>query len=241
MVALVATCALTTVVLTPAAAPAARRDWPAGTRMALTFDHRESLKAGSVVRDDSGWHHPGRVLTQAGGHLRVVKGIVGHGVDFPNRCVGCGRAIIAVADARGLDPRRHSFIFGAAIRLTPRQARHGSNVVQKGYFNQAGGQYKLQLLAGGSPSCVIRGKFGRVVVSWPRSIANDRWHRVSCARYPAHVVLRVDGKVRATAAGETGWLSNDAPVKVGGKKINAGNKQFHGRLDTVHLRVLPQP
>jgi hypothetical protein len=233
-----AAAALTTSIFTAGDAPAVKRDWPPGIRMALTFDHRENLKAGTLVRDDSGRRHSGRVLVQAGGRLRAVKGIVGRGVDYPNRCAGCGRAIIQVADARELDPKGRSFTFGAAIRVTGHQARHGSNIVQKGYFKQAGGQYKLQLLAGGRPSCVIRGMLGRIILSAPRSIANDRWHRVSCVRYAARVVLRVDGRIRATAAGQTGWLSNDAPVKIGGKKINPANKQFHGRLDNAYLRIL---
>jgi hypothetical protein len=49
----------------------------------------------------------------------------------------------------------------------------------------------------------------------------------------------VDGVVRGDVAGLTGRLANIAPVRVGGKKIGAGNKQFHGDIDSVFLRFRP--
>jgi hypothetical protein len=61
---------------------------------------------------------------------------------------------------------------------------------------------------------------------------------MSCVRSPTAVALWVDGKRAATAAGATGFIGNDAPVRIGGKKIKPGNKQYHGALDSVFLRFL---
>lgn len=209
-------------------------------QLLLTFDHRESLRKGTTVVDASRHHHRGTVLTEAGGRLAPVARARGRAADFPNRCRSCGRAIVEVADGRGLDPRRSAFVFGALARVTKRQAKTGANLVQKGYYNQAGGQYKLQLSPGGFPSCVVFGGRGRLKVDAPRSIADHGWHRVSCARVGTTVELRVDGKVRASATGVTGRIGNDAPLRVGGKKIAAGNKQFRGQLDNVFLRFVPK-
>jgi hypothetical protein len=118
------------------------------------------------------------------------------------------------------------------------QARVESNVVQKGYFRQAGGQYKLQLLDGGVPSCVLYGGRGRVVLEGRRSIADRSWHRLTCLRTPARVQLRVDGKVVAGVRRTVGFISNDAPVRIGGKKVKRGNDQYHGAVDSVFLRLL---
>jgi hypothetical protein len=207
-----------------------------GKTLLLTFDHRETLKRGSIVRDDSGHRHGGRVLTRAGGGLRAVPGLSRRGVGFPVHC--CGRAIVQVADGKGLDPRRRMFVFGAAVKLGRAQARAASNVVQKGFFHQPGGQYKLQLLAGGIPSCVVYGGRGRVTVKAHASVADRRWHRLSCLRTPTRVQLRVDGKAVAGSKGVAGFVGNAAPVRIGGKKVTPGNKQYRGALDNVFLRLL---
>ena len=234
---------LAVLVLATALAPAATATGAAvdhakpGTRWLMTFDHHQSLGAGSSVRDASGHQHAGRVLVEAGGRLRSVNGHPNRAARFPARCHNCGRAIVEVPDRSTLDPQRADFVYGATVRVSHAQAKSGSNIVQKGYFNQAGGQWKLQLGAGGVPSCVVFGGLQRIKIVASHSIANGRWHTVSCARTHAGVTLRVDGHVRATSAGWTGFIGNDSPVRVGGKKVTAGNKQFHGSLDNVFLRV----
>jgi hypothetical protein len=223
----------------PSAAAEHPKTVPAGTHMLITFDHREPLKRGTVVRDASGHHHGGVVLTRRGGSVRPVSGWFKRAAAFPRLCdPSCGRAIVEVADRKGLDPQRHPFVFGAAVRTTRHQARLGGNVVQKGFFNSAGGQYKLQLYRGGVPSCVVFGGKGRIIVNGTRSVANGKWHRLSCTRQTGWVTLRVDGKVNAVVRGATGFVGNAIPLRVGGKKIKPGNDQFHGSIDSVFLRFL---
>ena len=221
------------------AAEGAAKRVPPGTHLLLTFDNREPLKRGTVVRDASGHHHGGVVLARHGGGLRPVSGWFKRAAAFPRLCEsGCGRAIVQVADGRGLDPRRHPFVFGAAVKATRHQARLGGNIVQKGFFKQAGGQYKLQLDTGGIPSCVVFGGRGRVIANGTRTVADGRWHRLTCTRRPGWVTLRVDRKVAAVVRGATGFIGNAVPVRVGGKKTGPGNDQFHGAVDSVFLRLL---
>jgi hypothetical protein len=208
---------------------------PAAYQFLLTFDNRESLKTGTRVVDASGHRHRGMVLTH-GARLTAKPGVVRRGAQFPHR----GRAIVQIANRKGLNPKHREFIFGASLRIGPAQAVRGSNIVQKGYYNQAGGQYKLQLAPGGVPVCVIFGDAGRIKVSATRHVADGSWHRVSCARTSTGVTVWVDGKRSGTVKGVTGGIANDAPVKIGGKKVTAGNKQFRGRLDNVYLRFLPR-
>lgn len=208
-------------------------------QMYLSFDAKESLRRGTRVSDASGKKHGGTVQTAEHGKLRSVKGSKRRGADFPNRCGSCGRAIIEVQDRKGLDPARRDFTFGASIKVTKSQARSGSNIVQKGYFHEIGGQFKLQLNAGGIPSCVFFGSAGRSKITSSVGIANRKWHRVACTRIGDSVRLSVDGRLRASEAIDVGRISNAAPIRLGGKKITPRNKQFHGVLDTVYLRFLP--
>jgi hypothetical protein len=244
---LVAALALATAVVpltVAAAAPAeprvqAEQRAARGTQLQLTFDNGERLQPGTVVRDSSGRRHHGRVVVQDGGTLRRVPGLVRRGAGFPGVCRGCGRAIVEVRDRRGLDPGRAAFVFGAAIKVSPRAGARGANLVQKGYFKQRGGQYKLQLTAAGTPSCVVYGSGGRITVTATRDVTNGRWHRLSCTRAQGRVTLRIDGRVRSSETGATGRIQNTASVRVGGKKINPANEQFHGHLDSVYVRRLP--
>jgi hypothetical protein len=232
---LAATAALIAVGAQPAVS-AARVSPPPGTRLLLTFDQHESLDRGTLVRDSSGHRHGGVVLARNGGELRPVAGWIRRGAAFPGRC--CARAIIQVRDNKGLDPGRRPFVFGAAVKIGPARASTASNVMQKGFFKQAGGQYKLQLLAGGAPSCVVFGSRGRVILNADKSIADRRWHRLTCLRTATRVQLRVDGKVVAGTAQTPGLISNNAPVRVGGKKVTVGNQQYRGAIDSVFLRLL---
>src|SRR5262249_2137368 len=112
---------------------------PSSFRVLLNFDNRPMLKSNTLVRDASGHKHAAKVVVEGAGRIRLVNGVRGKAASFPKLCHGCGHAIIELADRRGLDPNGHAFAFGAAIRVSPAQTRHGENVFQKGYYNEAGG------------------------------------------------------------------------------------------------------
>jgi hypothetical protein len=200
----------------------------------LTFDNKEPLRAGTRVVDASGHKHGG-VIAVHRGKITPTRGVVRRGAQFPHQ----GRAIIQIADRKGLDPGSRSFLFGGFIKVAASMATTGANLVQKGYYKQAGGQWKLQLLGGGVPACVINGDGGRVKAAAKRSVANGKWHKVTCSRTSTGVTVWIDGKRAGSARGATGRIASVAPVKIGGKKVKAPNKQFHGRIDSVFMRFVP--
>jgi hypothetical protein len=61
---------------------------------------------------------------------------------------------------------------------------------------------------------------------------------LSCTRAGDRVTVRVDGRIRGSERGATGRIASEADVRVAGKKIKAGNKQFHGDLDSVGFRII---
>ena len=201
----------------------------------FTFDNRDSLRPGTRVTNSAGRGH-GQVLVSDGGELRRVNGAIRRGAGFPAACADCGRAVIEVSDRPALDPRLRSFKFGAVVKMTRRQGAHNMNIVQKGYFRQAGGQYKLQVDLG-RPSCVVFGSSGRVIARSARRISDWRWHTVTCQRRPRGLVLRVDGRVRARVTGRSGVVSNSTAVRIGGRKAYGLNDQYHGRIDNVFIRI----
>ncbi len=215
----------------PASAAGGRSD---STRLSFSFDTGPALRQGDEVRS-APRRTSGTVHTD-GAALKRAKGVSGRAVRFP--CLSCGRAIIEVPDRSSLDPRQDTFSFGASVRFSARQAAGSMNVVQKGWHDEPGGQYKLQVDAG-VPGCVVHGSAGRVVVLGPSSVADGAWHALACQRVGAEVSLLVDGAVVATTVAESGHLANAAPVWVGGKAIGTGDPdQFRGRMDDVFVQIL---
>ena len=208
------------------------------TELRFTFDRRESLRAGTTVRDVSGHRNHGTVKTSNGGHLRKVNGAPGKAAKFP--CIGCGRALINVPDRRNLDPGRNPFWFGASVKVADREARRGNdpNILQKCLISQPGTRWKLELI-GSRPQCTIRGSAGQLVVRATQHVDNATWHQLQCRRQNGVVSLWIDGAVAAQKTGRTGRVANSAPVRIGAKALasGGGNDQYHGRLDSVFLKI----
>ncbi|MDN4161308.1 LamG-like jellyroll fold domain-containing protein [Nocardioides abyssi] len=201
----------------------------------LDFE-QDALAPGSVVHDASGVAR-GVVVTNRGA-LTVVEGSTGRGVRYP--CPTCGRALVEVADSTVLDPGTAPFTITADVRMTRTESARSMNVVQKGYYSQAGGQYKLQV-DNGRPSCVVNSSRGRVVVVASASSANvadGAWHEVACSRTATEVVVLVDGVARARRASPAGSVANTAPVRIGGKDVTSSdNDQYRAALDDVTISV----
>ncbi len=232
--------ALSTAPNTAVAAPAAEARLVGTQVFRFTFDNGESLKPGTRVRDASGHGNYGIVTVSGRGRLTVEQGLKGRGAGYPGGCRKCGRALIEVADGKGMDARRRPFSFGAAVKLKDRQAKRGKdpNILQKGLTTQRGGQWKLALV-GAKPKCVFTGARGSVAIESKQPVDDNKWHRLQCRRIGRTVTLRVDGAVVASANAATGSIRNNAPIRVGGKAVGpaADNDQYHGDLDNVFYSI----
>lgn len=224
--------------VTQSAALSGVRGGKVTTELEFTFNRGESLNPNTVVHDVSGHGNNGFVRVSGGGDLRRVEGVTGKAAAYP--CRGCGRALISVPDARYLDPARRPFWFGAAIRLRDYQAVAGRdpNIMQKGYINQSGGRWKLELI-GTRPQCTVTGSAGTLVVRSDKRVDDDTWHFLRCRRTSGTLSLYIDGNRDQTATGPTGRISNTAPVKIGAKALGSagGNDQYHGKIDNTYVTI----
>jgi hypothetical protein len=209
---------------------------PTGTVFKLTFDGRGRVRDGTVFKNQAG---KGRVEVELlRGRFKRVKGKPGKALRYP---VEGGYGLLEGPDRKAWDPGGRDFRFGARIKVARSQASRHMNVIQKGYFKQSGGQWKLQVDAG-LPSCVVRGDVDRVLVRGEESVIDGRWHRLTCSRTGSGVRLLVDGELAASSDHTTGSVSNGAPLRLGAKKLGTGQvDQFHGRLDVPFLFVAPPP
>lgn len=233
-------CALLTGMAAPAlAAPS--------TRLHLDVENGESGAAGSLVRDDSGQGSNGVVQVAHGGTLRVVAGVGGsRALRFPARCTAepCANAMVRIPDAPALDPGTAAFEWGASVSLTSAETAKGSNVLQKGRYDDPGGQWKLQVDgAAGLPSCIVSGRradgsLQRTKVTSSVSIASGGWRKVTCRRTASTLSVVVDGVTRSVPTSPV-RVESAAPVTVGAKAVAPwDNDQFHGAVDELFMRLL---
>jgi hypothetical protein len=211
----------------------------------LSFDGDTVGYDGATEYPDAlGGPFAGRVVTANDGKIELVPGPDGGGdaVAFPARCTaprGCPRAMVEVIADPALNPGESDFEYGAAVWLSPDQTTTGSNIVQKGRFGTAGGQWKLQVdNEAGEPSCVVRSGADELLVRSSVSISDSAWHFVMCRRDGEGLSIHVDDTVDRVA-GRTGSVDNEWPVRVGSPGVGDQDDQFHGRVDDVFLRVAP--
>lgn len=200
-------------------------------RLLYTFEHGESLTAGSAVIDSAGFADNGRVVAANGGDLTSVRHRSGHAARFPRTCVqqGCPRAIISTRSRTSLNARGHTFSFGAQVRVNENRTAFKSTVIQKGSYRSPRGRWRLRLdRQDARPYCLVLGSKGFLRLRDATGIADGHWHSLSCTRAGQSVRLAVDGVVVAEKVGPTGRVSNRAPIRVGGINTVTKNNQFFG-------------
>lgn len=145
---------------------------------------------------------------------------------------------IRISSTPQLNPEEASFLVAAWVNLVSAPVVGESvDVVRKGLSDSTGGEFKLEIVAGGRIKCTVKdatfgdaSKFGADVV-----IADGTWHRIGCARTPNRLSAIVDEEVFSKRV-RTGVVDNDFPLAIGSKYgIEDG---LTGRIDEVMICVV---
>jgi hypothetical protein len=191
---------------------------------------------------DTGGQFALRPLVAAGGVVGFARHGAGYAVRFPARCqrapAECPRAILESNRADVFNAGTRPLRYGASVFMTRADTAAGANVLQKGFSVGGGTQYKLQVDGrAGRPSCVLAN--GRTIyrVSGPVGVADGRWHSVVCTRVGARLSIAVDGRAVSRQVPGGLSISNNQPLRIGGKNVGPNNDQFAGRLDNVFVTL----
>ncbi len=146
--------------------------------------------------------------------------------------------LVQVANNPLLSPGTSDF----SVTVRYRTNQHFGNMVQKGQAGSTGGYWKLEN-PNGQLNCVVRGVVNgtlvRKDVQSPTVLSDNNWHIVTCARAGSKVTLTVDGVVVATASGNTGSITNNVPLTIGGKldcdQIVTTCDYYTGDIDYVKI------
>ena len=160
------------------------------TEFRVHLHRRESLRAGTRVRDVPGHRHHGLISTSNGGHLRKVNGHPGKAAKFP--WIVCGRALISVR-TRAIWTWTKPFWFGTSIgSRTRRPGPAGTQHHAQGSDQPARRPVEVRTDRVSPP--VHRHRFSRaVVVRAARHIDTSAWHTLQCRRQNGAVSLWIDG------------------------------------------------
>jgi hypothetical protein len=141
---------------------------------------------------------------------------------------------LVLVDRKAMNPRTDQF----KVFLRFKSDATDGNIIQKGQANTAGGNWKIETIAG-HVVCTFRGSRGRDATSSRGIVTNGNWHRILCIRRATEVVLIVDGGIPRRDPGRTGDIDNDAVLTIGGKRsCNAPNvscQYFTGLVDRVAI------
>lgn len=144
-----------------------------------------------------------------------------------------GQNGLVVPNSPELNPGTRDF----DIYVTYRQAGHlhEQSLVQKGRWNQSGGQWKVNI-DGTNVMCRIANHWNVV----QRNLPVNTWHTIGCLKRSDRTILTIDGKVARTLMipGGLGSISSNVPVEIGGKSVcpqGIDCDRFVGDLDKVTL------
>jgi hypothetical protein len=143
-----------------------------------------------------------------------------------------GQNGLVVPNSPELNPGTRDFDIYVTFRQTSHWAQQ--SLIQKGRWNQAGGQYKVNI-DGTGIKCRIANLWNTV----NRNLAVNTWHTIGCLKRSDRTILTIDGKVARTLMVPGGFppISTTVPVEIGGKSVCPGGDcdLFKGDLDSVTL------
>jgi hypothetical protein len=182
--------------------------------------------SGSSMADATGRGHTGTL------HNVAVRqpGVSGTAYGFTGK-----PSYVTVPSSGDFSPGTGNFKFTVNVRFgaVPSSAVGDYDLLRRGLSSTSGGSYKMEILVSGRAFCDYRGTSGEVSVSNGPNLADNRWHKISCARSGNTVVLTVDG-ASWSRSGSIGSVSNSAGLYIGAKDTS-GNDQYRGLMDSVSV------
>jgi Concanavalin A-like lectin/glucanases superfamily len=107
------------------------------------------------------------------------------------------------------------------------------DVIRKGLYTTAGGEYKMEWQQSGQASCGFNGSAGYAELIAGPKINDGQWHTVQCVKSATAIKIVVDGQTFSKAA-NIGTISNSDPVVLGARP---GSDWYKGLIDEAGIQI----
>jgi len=135
--------------------------------------------------------------------------------------------------ASDLNPGSANITFTIRLKTTAVPAKPDWDLIRKGLYTTAGGEYKMEYQPSGQASCGFKGSTGYAEMTAGPALNNNQWHTVSCVKTPTAIQVVVDGQTFSQAA-NIGTIANSDAVPIGARP---GSEFFLGLLDEASIQV----
>ena len=107
------------------------------------------------------------------------------------------------------------------------------DVIRKGLYTTAGGEYKMEWQQSGQASCGFNGSAGYAELIAGPKINDGRWHTVQCVKTATAINVVVDGQTFSKAA-NVGAIANSDSVVLGARP---GSDWYKGAIDEAGIQI----
>jgi Concanavalin A-like lectin/glucanases superfamily len=193
---------------------------PAPTTGQVALWHMDETSG--TVMHDSGGGHDGTLSS-------VALGLAG----FSGTAYGFSRGFVSVPSAAPLNPGSANITITIHLNTTGAPATPDWDLIRKGLFTTAGGEYKVEFQPTGQASCGFVGSSGSSELIAGPSLRDGAWHTIQCVKTATAIRLVVDGQTFSQAA-TIGSISNSAALVIGARP---GSEFFVGALDEASVQL----
>jgi hypothetical protein len=143
-----------------------------------------------------------------------------------------GSSYVTVPTASDLNPG--SANINVTIHLkTTQLPKSDWDVIRKGVYTTAGGEFKMEYQYTGQASCGFKGSARYSELIAGPKLNNGRWHTVQCVKTSSAIKLIVDGQTYSKSV-TIGSISNKVDIAIGSRP---GVQYFKGVLDEASIQI----
>ena len=181
--------------------------------------------AGTVMFDSVGAHNGTLHSVQTG-----LPGVSGTAYGFNG-----SSSYVSVPSASDLNPGSSDLTFAISVKATgtPPPLPADWDLIRKGNYNTAGGEYKMEFVQSGQATCGFKGSASYAEIIAGPAINDGQWHSIQCVKTSSAIQVVVDGQTFSKAA-NIGSIANNDPITIGS---HPGSDWYKGSLDEASVQI----
>jgi hypothetical protein len=170
----------------------------------------------------------------AGSHNGTLQNVALAQPGFAGLAYGfTGSSTVLVPSAADLNAGAKTLTVTIHLKATAVPATPDWDLIRKGVFTTAGGEFKVEYQPSGQGTCGFNTSTNYAELTAGPALNDGQWHTVQCVKTATNIQLIVDG-AKFTKTASLGTISNTVQVVVGS---HPGSEFFRGSLDEASIQI----